>query len=154
MVSLPAVVLGLKSSTLKTANEENCISQVETNSLYLREEFGDMTYWPTDSERFNVLHYDDGSPLLVMEKDLTNSPSNIPQIAEQHTGQLSHLLTYGGSLTGSQGSSSRPPLFGNARRKGGALAKIIPAEITHKNVKGPPTSQELAANTFWKKPLT
>ena len=60
-----------------------------------------MTYWPTDSERFNVLHYDDGSSLLVMEKDLTNSPSNIPQIAEQHTGQLSHLLTYGGSLTGS-----------------------------------------------------
>ena len=37
-------------------------------------------------------------------------------------------------------------LFGNARRKGGALAKIIPAEITHKNVKGPPTFQELVAD--------
>ena len=141
-------MLGVKSSTLKTTNEENCISQVETNSLYLREEFGDMTYWPTDSERFNVLHYDDGSSLLVLEKDLTNSPSNIPQIAEQHTGQLSHLLTYGGSLTGSQASSSRPPLFGSARRKGGTLAKMIPAEITHKNVNGPPTFQELVANIF------
>ena len=141
-------MLGVKSSTLKTTNEENCISQVETNSLYLREEFGDMTYWPTDSERFDVLHLDDGSSLLVMGEDFTNSPSNIPQIAEQHKGQLSHLLTYGGSLTGSQASSSRPPLFGSARRKGGALAKIIPAEITHKNVKGLPTFQELVANIF------
>ena len=37
-------------------------------------------------------------------------------------------------------------LFGNARRKGGAFAKIIPVEITHKNVKGPPTFQELVAD--------
>ena len=83
MVALRAVVLGVKSSTLKTANEENCISQVETNSS------GDMTYWPADSGsgRFNVLHLDDGSSHLVMGEDLTNSPSNIPQIAEQHTGQ-------------------------------------------------------------------
>ena len=65
-----------------------------------------------------------------MREDLTNSPSNIPQIAEQHiTGQLSHLLTYGGSLTGSQASFSRTPLFDNAKQKGGALAKIIHAEI-------------------------
>ena len=112
-----------------------------------------MTYWPTDSERFDVLHLDDGSSLLVMGEDFTNSPSNIPQIADQHKGQLSHLLTYGGSLTGSQASSSRTPLFGNARQKGGALAKIIHAEITHKNVKGPPLFQELVADTFWKKPL-
>ena len=41
-------MLGVKSSTLKTANEENCISQVETNLLYLRDEFGDMMYWLTD----------------------------------------------------------------------------------------------------------
>ena len=112
-----------------------------------------MTYWPTDSERFDDLHLDDGSFLLVMGEDLTNSPSNIPQIAEQHTGPLSHLLTYGGFLTGSQASFSRPPLFGNARRIGGALAKIIPAEITQKNVKGPLTFQELVADIFWKKPL-
>ena len=58
-----------------------------------------------------------------------------------------------GSLTGSQASSSRTPLFGNARQKGGALAKIIHAEITHKNVKGPPMFQELVADIFWKKPL-
>ena len=41
----------------------------------------------------------------------------------------------------------------NARQKGGALAKIIQAEITHNNVKGPPMFQELVADTFWKKPL-
>ena len=63
------------------------------------------------------------------------------------------MLTYGGSLTGSQASFSRTPLFGNARQKGGALAKIIQAEITHNNVKGPPMFQELVADTFWKKPL-
>ena len=61
-------MLQVKSSTLKTANEENCISQVETNSLYLKEEFGDITYWPTDSGRFNVLHLDDGSFLLSWGK--------------------------------------------------------------------------------------
>ena len=32
-----------------------------------------------------------------MGEDLTNSPSNIPQIAEQHTEHLSQLLTYAGS---------------------------------------------------------
>lgn len=74
-----------------------------------------MTYWPTDSGRFNVLHLDDGSSLLIMGEDLTNSPSNISQIAEQQKAQLSHLLTYDGSLTGCQASSSRPLLFGNAR---------------------------------------
>ena len=84
MVTLQAVVLGVKSSTLKTANEENCISQVEMNFFYLRDEFGDMMYWLTDSGQFNVLHLDDGSSLLVMGEDLTNLPSNIPQIAGQH----------------------------------------------------------------------
>ena len=84
MVTLRAVLLGVKSSTLKTANEENCISQVETSLLYLRDEFGDMMYWLTDSGQSNILHLDNGSSLLVMGEDLTNLPSNIPQIAEQH----------------------------------------------------------------------
>ena len=84
MVTLQTVVLGVRSSTLKRANEKNYISQVETKLLYLRDEFGDMMYWLTDSGRFNVLHLDDGSSLLVMGEDLTNLPSNIPQIAEQH----------------------------------------------------------------------
>ena len=84
VVTQRAVLLGVKSSTLKTANEENCISQVETNLLYLRDEFGDMMYWLTDSGQSNILHLDNGSSLLVMGEDLTNLPSNIPQIAEQH----------------------------------------------------------------------
>ena len=61
-------MLRVKSSILKTAKEENCICQGETNSLYLREEFGDMTYWPTDSGRFDVLHLDDKSSLLSRGK--------------------------------------------------------------------------------------
>ena len=83
MVTLQAVVLGVKSSTMKTANEENCISQVEMNLLYLRDKFGDMMYWLTHSGRFNVLHLEDGSS-LVMGEDLMNLSSNIPQIAGQH----------------------------------------------------------------------
>ena len=148
------VVLGVRSSTLKRANEKNCISQVETKLLYLRDEFGDMMYWLTDSGQFNILHFDDGSSLLVMGEDLTNLPSNIPTDSwTTYTGQLSHLLTYGGSLTGSQASFSRTPLFDNVKQKGGALAKIIHAGIAHKNVKVPSTFQELVADTFWKKPL-
>ena len=153
MVTLQTVVLGVRSSTLKRANEKNCISQVKMKLLYLRDEFGDMMCWLTDSGQFNILHLDDGSSL--------RHGGRFDQFAIKHptdswttyTGQLSHLLTYGGSLTGSQASSSRTPLFGNARQKGGALAKIIHAEITHKNVKGPPLFQELVADTFWKKLL-
>ena len=84
MVTLQTVVLGVRSSTLKRANEKNCISQVETKLLYLRDEFGDMMYWLTDSGQSNILHLDNGSSLLVMGEDLTNLPTNIPQIAEQH----------------------------------------------------------------------
>ena len=46
---MQTVVLGVRSSTLKRANEKNCISLVETKLLYLRDEFGDMMYWLTDS---------------------------------------------------------------------------------------------------------
>ena len=108
MVTLQTVVLGVRSSTLKRANEKNCISQVETKLLYLRDEFGDMMYWLTNSGQFNILHLDDGSSLLVMGEDLTNLPSNIPTDSwTTYTGQLSHLLTYGGSLTGSQCKTKR-----------------------------------------------
>lgn len=102
-----------------------------------------MTYWPTDSGRFNVMHLNDGSCLLVMGEDLAHPTSNIPQIAEQHSGQLSQVFSYGGPPAGSQASSSRAPLFGGARRKSGVLAKVIHAEMTYKNEKGPPSFQEL-----------
>lgn len=117
---------------------ERTFLQVETNSLYLKEEFGDMSFWPNESGRFNVLHLDDGHPLQVMGEDLQTS-SNAPQIAEQHSGQVSQVFTYGGT----PGSSSRPALFGGNKRKGGAIVKIIHAEMTHKNEKGPPSFQEL-----------
>ena len=92
-----------------------------------------MSFWPNESGRFNVLHLDDGHSLQVMGEDL-QTYSNVPQIAEQHSGQLSQVFTYGGT----PGSSSRPALFGGNKRKGGAIVKIIHAEMTQKNEKGPP----------------
>lgn len=102
-----------------------------------------MTYWPNDSGRFNVMHLDEGSSFLVMGEDLAHATSTIPQVAEQHSGQLSQVFSYGGPLGSSQASSSRSPLFGGARRKGSAIAKVIHVEMTYKNQKGPPSFQEL-----------
>ena len=78
-----------------------------------------------------MLHLDDGHPLQVMGEDLQTS-LNVPQIVEQHSGQLSQVFTYGST----PGSSSRPVPFGGNKRKGGAIAKIIHAEMTQKNGKG------------------
>ena len=77
-----------------------------------------MSFWPNESGRFNVLHLDDGHSLKVMGEDL-QTYSNVPQIAEQHSGQLSQVFTYGGT----PGSSSRPALFGGNKWKGGAIVK-------------------------------
>ena len=85
-----------------------------------------------------MLHLDDGHPLQVMGEDLQTS-SNVPQIAEQNSGQLSQVFTYGST----PGSSSRPVPFGGNKRKGCAIAKIIHAEMIQKNEKGPPSFQEL-----------
>ena len=49
-----------------------------------------------------MLHLDDGHPLQVMGEDLQTS-SNVPQIAEQHSGQLSQVFTYGELLAALQG---------------------------------------------------
>ena len=121
MVTLQAVVLGVKSSTLKTANEENCISQVETSFLYLRDEFGDMMYWLTHSLAFRGWIFSSCHGGRFDEFAIKHPTDSWTT----YTGQLSHLLTYGVSLTGSQASSSRSPLFGNARQKGGTLVKIV-----------------------------
>lgn len=52
---------------------ERTFLQVETNSLYLKEEFGDMSFWPNESGRFNVLHLDDGHPLQVIITTIINN---------------------------------------------------------------------------------
>ena len=97
-----------------------------------------MSFWPNESGLLNVLHLDDGLPLQSMEEDLQTS-SNVPQIAQQHSRQLSQVFTYGSI----PGSSSRPVPFGGNKWKSGSTAKIIRAERTQKNEKGPPTFQEL-----------
>ena len=61
-----------------------------------------MSFWPNESGRFNVLHLDDGHSLQVMGEDL-QTYSNVSQIAEQHSGQLSQVFTYGGLLGALQG---------------------------------------------------
>ena len=78
------------------SSKQRTFLQVETNSLCLKEEFGDMSFWPYESGRFNVLHLTDGHSLQVVEEDLQTS-SNVPQIAEQHSGELSQVFTYGGT---------------------------------------------------------
>ena len=55
---------------MNASSNERTFIQVETNSLYLKEKFGDMSFWTNESGRFNVLHLDDGHPLQVMGEDL------------------------------------------------------------------------------------
>ena len=52
------------------SSKQRMFLQVEANSLYLKEEFGDMSFWLNESERFSVMHLDDGHPLQVMGEDL------------------------------------------------------------------------------------
>ena len=61
-----------------------------------------------------------------------------PQIAEQHSGHLSEVFSYGVN----PGSSSRPALLGGNKRKGGVLVKVIHAEMTQ-NGKGSLSFSEL-----------
>ena len=66
-----------------------------------------------------MLHLDDGHPLQVMGEDLQTS-SNVPQIAEQHSGHLSQVFTYGGN----PGSSSRQHHLGEINGKVVPLQKL------------------------------
>ena len=72
------------------------------------------------------------------QEDLQTS-SNVPLTAEQHSRQLSQVLIYGST----RGSSSRPTQFGGNKWKGGAIVKIIHAQMIQNNEKGPPSFQEL-----------
>ena len=96
-----------------------------------------MAFLPNDAGRFNIGHLKDGTSLQVMGEFVEPS-SYTPQIAEQHSGQLIQVFSYGVN----PGSSSRPQLFGGNKRKGGALVKVIHAEMTQ-NGKGSPSFSEL-----------
>ena len=90
-----------------------------------------MAFWPNDAVRFNLGHQMGGTSLQVMGEFVQPPSSYAPQVAEQHSGQLSQVFSYGVT----PGSSSRPALFGGNKRKGGALVKIIHAEMSQ-NGKG------------------
>ena len=87
---------------MNASSNERTFLQVETNSLYLKEEFGDMSFWPNESGRFNVLHLDDGHPLQVMGEDLQTSlnarklQSNTPD----NLAKCSHMGALLGALQG------------------------------------------------------
>ena len=65
-----------------------------------------MAFWPNGAGRFNIGHLMDGTSLQVMGEFVQPS-SNAPQIAEQHSGQLSQVFSYGVN----PGSSSKMILF-------------------------------------------
>ena len=91
-----------------------------------------MIFWPNDAGRFNIGHLMDGSSLQDMG-EVVQPSSYAPQIAEQHSGQLIQVFSYGVN----PGSSSRPQLFGGNKRKGGALVKVIHAEMTQNGYGSP-----------------
>ena len=91
-----------------------------------------MAFRPNDAGRFNISHLMDGTSLQVI-KEVVQPSSYAPQIAEQHSGQLSQVFSYGVT----PGSSSRPALFGGNKRKGGALVKVIHAEMTQNGYGSP-----------------
>ena len=79
-----------------------------------------MAFWPNDTGRFNIGHLMDGTSLQVMG-EVVQPSSYAPQIAEQHSGQLSQVFSYGVN----PGSSSRPALFRGNKRKGGAEQGVV-----------------------------
>ena len=97
-----------------------------------------MAFWPNDAGRFNIDHLMDGTSMQVMGEFVQPPSSYSPQIAEQHSGHLSEVFSYGVN----PGSSSRPALLGGNKRKGGVLVKVIHAEMTQ-NGKGSLSFSEL-----------
>ena len=66
-----------------------------------------MAFWPNDAGRFNIGHLMGGTSLQVMGQ-VVHPSSYAQQIAEQHSGQLSQVFSYGVN----PGSSSKLALFG------------------------------------------
>ena len=104
---------------------QNINFQVDTNSLYLKEEFGDLSFWPNEAGRFNTAHLDDGSLVVVMGDDIVNTPRQ-----EHHSAQ-------------SFSTPGTTPLFGGGRWKNAVIVKIIHAEMSLRNERNNPSFQEI-----------
>ena len=53
------------------------VFQVSSESLFIKEERGDVTFWPAENGRFNFSNLSDGSSLLVMGQSQANISRNV-----------------------------------------------------------------------------
>ena len=88
---------------------QNINFQVDTNSLYLKEEFGDLSFWANEAGRFNTAHLDDGSSVVVMGDDIVNTPR------QEHLSAQS--FSYSTTPTLTKSTPGTTPLFGGGRRE-------------------------------------
>ena len=109
--------------------------QVEANSLYIKEEFGNLSFWPNEAGRFNTAHLDDGTLVEVMGDDMVNTPSQ-----EQHSVQS---FSYSTTPNLTKSTPGNTPLFGGGRRKNAVIVKIIHAQMSLRNEKSNATFQEI-----------
>ena len=114
---------------------QNINFQVDTNSLYLKEEFGDLSFWPNEAGRFNTAHLDNGSSVVVMGDDIVNTPRQ-----EHHSAQS---FSYSTTPTLTKSTPGTTPLFGGGRRKNAVIVKIIHAEMSLRNERNNPSFQEI-----------
>ena len=121
--------------------------QVESSSLYVKEEFGDMAYWPNDGGRFNVMHLSDGTSLQVkgeglqadqLQRDVSR------QFQQSQQGPPFSGFSYTGNRAGPVPfvANYSAPLFAGNTKKNKAIAKVILAE-GNKTDKGGTTFREL-----------
>ncbi|XP_028412947.1 uncharacterized protein LOC114535826 [Dendronephthya gigantea] len=109
--------------------------QVEANSLYLKEEFGDLSFWPNEAGRFNTTHLEDGTSVEVMG-DMASTSSQ----EQQHSVQS---FSYSTTPTLTKSTPGATPLFGGRRRKNAVIVKIIHAQMSLRNEKNNPTFLEI-----------
>lgn len=106
------------------------ILQVEPNTLFLKEKFGDQSYWPNETGKFNFSQLYDGCSLMVMGTSASTSTGNHTQTAATTT--LAITQPGPSSLFSAKGSWGKKTLFS---------CKIIFANM-EKNGKGQPQFTE------------
>ena len=98
-----------------------------------------MTFWPNEAGRFNIIQLEDNTSLEVMGEN-ASAPSTSPlgQSAGVQNNQ-NQVFSYSG---GGNASVFKTPIFGGAKKKNLAIAKVIHAEL-NKTEKGGISFHEL-----------